>query len=68
MTTSIQRSDFTFMPSGHGHYKVTYQSPVTRKTWTITTSNMRLIDSIVNSDYEPKKTDLNRLKWDCKNK
>ena len=67
MTTLSQRSDFTFMPSGFGHYKVTYESPVTRKRWTVTTSNMYLIDAIYHND-EPKKTDLNRLKWECKNK
>jgi hypothetical protein len=55
------------MPSGYGHYKVTYESPVTRKRWTVTTSNMYLVDAIYHND-EPKKKDLNRLKWECKNK
>ena len=29
-------NDFTFTFSGHGHYKVTYTSPKTRKEWTRT--------------------------------
>jgi hypothetical protein len=61
--TSI--SDFTFLPAGYGHYKVTYQSPSTFKTWHKTTSNMPLIDATKNSD-NPKAKDLNNLKSLCK--
>ena len=59
-------TDFTFRPSGHGHYKVTYISPVTGKEWTTTTDNMPLIDDAKNAD-NPKRKDLNTLKWICKN-
>lgn len=31
MKNSILLSDFTFMFSGHGHYKVTFTSPYTGK-------------------------------------
>ena len=62
----ISITDFSFMPSGHGHYKVTYTSPVTFKSWSITTSEMRLIDATKGADY-PKRKDLERLKWICKN-
>jgi hypothetical protein len=66
MKNSIKLSDFRFQFSGHGHYKVTYTSPVTGKNWTTTTSNMPLIDATKNAD-EPKKVDLNMLKYVCKN-
>ena len=61
----ISISDFTFIPSGYGHYKVTYTSPVTGKAWTATTSDMPLIDATKNSD-EPKVRDLVKLKKVCK--
>lgn len=66
MKTKISISDFSFSPSGYGHYKVTYTSPVTGKTWSTVTNNMPLIDSTKNSD-EPKKCDLESLKFACKN-
>ena len=59
MKTEI--TDFTFVPAGYGHYKVTYTSPATGKRWTKTTSNMPLIDATKNAD-EPKRKDLNELK------
>ena len=59
MKTKI--SDFSFVPSDYGHYKVTYTSPTTGKQWTKTTSNMPLIDATKNAD-EPKQRDLNELK------
>ena len=65
MKTKLNLSDFTFVFSGYGHYKVTYQSPVTGKRWTITTSNMPLIDATKNAD-EPKQKDLQDLKRLCK--
>ena len=54
-------SDFSFMPSGYGHYKVTYTSPFTGKSWTAKTNDMPLIDATKNTD-EPKRCDLERLK------
>ena len=65
MKNSIKLSDFTFLQSGYGHYKVTYTSPITFKEWTAVTSNMPLIDETKNAD-EPKKVNLNRLKSLCK--
>ena len=58
--------DFSFIPSGYGHYKVTYTSPVTGKQWTATTNDMPLIDATKNAD-EPKRRDLETLKRVCKN-
>lgn len=53
------------MPSGFGHYKVTYTSLITGKKWTKITSDMPLIDATKNAD-EPKIKDLNTLKNVCK--
>lgn len=61
----ITKHDFRFIPSGHGHYKVTYTSPVTGRQWTAVTSDMPLIDDTKNCD-EPKVRDLNYLKKVCK--
>jgi hypothetical protein len=61
MKTQIKLSDFGFMPSGYGHYKVTYTSPVTGKKWTKTISNMPLIDLTKNAET-PKIKDLTELK------
>ena len=61
MKIKISISDFRFMPAGHGHYKVTYTSPVTGKRWTKTTSDMPLIDLTKNAET-PKRIDLERLK------
>lgn len=66
MKTSIKLSDFSFLFSGHGYYKVTYTSPITRKSWVHKTSDMPLIDATKNSD-SPKVNDLNELKRMCKN-
>jgi hypothetical protein len=60
------KSDFSFSPSGHGHYRVTYTSPVTGKSWTAVTSNMPLIDATRWED-EPKRCDLEALKYLVKN-
>jgi hypothetical protein len=62
---TIELSDFSFLPSGYGHYKVTYRSPVTGKKWTNITSNMPLIDATKNAE-SPLKKDLNILKNICK--
>lgn len=61
MTRRISLYDFTFEFAGHGHYKVTYTSPVTGKEWSRTTSDMQLIDATKNAD-EPKRKDLEELK------
>ena len=57
--------DFTFRTSGYGHYKVTYSSPTTGKSWSRTIDDMPLIDATKNAD-EPKRKDLNILKRKCK--
>ncbi len=62
-----QRSDFDFIPAGYGHYIVTYTSPVTQKQFTTVTNNMPLIDATKNAD-DPKRKDLNDLKYFCKKK
>ena len=58
-------SDFTFLPLGHGHYKVIYTSPITGKKWTTTINDMTLIDATKNAD-NPMRKDLNFLKSICK--
>jgi hypothetical protein len=63
---SISLSDFSFMPSGYGHYQVTFRSRKTNKSWTTVTNNMPLIDATKNAD-EPKIKDLISLKEMCKN-
>lgn len=62
----IQLSDFNFLSSGYGHYKVTYTSPATGKQWSTTVSDMTIIDATKNAD-EPKRKDLEALRWLCKN-
>jgi hypothetical protein len=62
MTQKISISDFSFLPSGYGHYKVTYTSPTTGKQWAKVTNNMPLIDATKNAD-EPKRKDLEELKY-----
>ena len=62
MTQKISISDFSFLPSGYGHYKVTYTSPTTGKQWVKVTNNMPLIDATKNAD-EPKRKDLEELKY-----
>ena len=66
-TTKISISDFSFSFSGYGHYRVTYTSPITGKSWSTVTSNMPLIDLTKNAD-EPKRCDLESLKYLVKNK
>jgi hypothetical protein len=65
MKTTI--SNFTFNFTGHGHYKVTYTSPVTYKQWSVIVNEMSIIDETKNAE-SPKLKDLNRLKRICKNK
>ena len=66
MKTRISIYDFDFRFSGHGHYKVTYTSPVTGKQWSTTVSDMTIIDATKNAD-KPEPKDLEALKWMCKN-
>lgn len=61
MKKAISISDFSFMFSGYGHYRVTYCSPVTGKTWSRVTSDMPLIDATKNAE-QPKIKDLQTLK------
>lgn len=65
MKNTIQLSDFTFIPRGHGHFKVTYRSPVTGIRWWNITNDMPLIDATKGED-DPKKKDLEELKRLCK--
>jgi len=62
-STSI--TDFKFEQSGYGHFKVTYTSPVTGKSWSTVTNDMPLIDATKNEE-EPTKAKLNELKAICK--
>lgn len=66
MKSKTEIWDFEFKSVGFGHYDVTYTSPTTGKQWTKTISDMRIIDATKNED-EPKRKDLNHLKWLCKN-
>ena len=61
----ISIHDFRFEFAGYGHYKVTYTSPATGKSWCTTTNDMPLIDATKNADT-PKIKDLNALKRLCK--
>lgn len=65
MTKKIERTDFRFLLTGYGHYKVTYTSPVTGKQWAVTINDMTLIDATRNTE-EPLKKDLEILKRKCK--
>jgi hypothetical protein len=65
MKHQISLSDFNFEFAGHGHYKVTYTSNITGKSWSRTSSDMPLIDATKNSDA-PKIKDLHILKRFCK--
>jgi hypothetical protein len=64
-TISIWNFDFHF--TGNGHYKVVYTSLKTGKQWSVTTSDMNLIDATKNAE-NPLTKDLNRLKELCKYK
>lgn len=63
----ISISDFEFRAEGYGHYRVTYTSPTTGKQWSTVIDDMTIIDDTKNSE-NPKKKDLESLKWLCKNK
>ena len=59
-------NDFKFQYVSYGHYRVTYTSRKTGKQWSTVTSNMPLIDAC-KSVEQPKRIDLNILKYTCKN-
>lgn len=61
----ISKTDFTFIPSGYGHYKVTYESPVTHKKWTAIINDMEAVDN-VHYEESPKIKDMEDLKWKVK--
>lgn len=58
--------DFCFYYISAGCYEVTYTSPATGRMWRARVLHMPLIDSTKNSE-EPKRKDLEALKWYCKN-
>ena len=60
------KSNFQFLHSGNGHYKVIYTSPTTGKSWSKILNNMSLIDATKNEN-KPKRQDLEILKFICKN-
>ena len=64
MKTRISKSDFTFLPAGHGQYNVTYTSPKTGIKWTTLITDMELIDATKNSE-NPKIEDIEKLKIFC---
>jgi hypothetical protein len=64
-TQRTTKADFQFFFSGHGHYKVIYESPTTGKKWAKVTNDMPLIDATKNEDA-PKRKDLEMLKFICK--
>lgn len=61
----ISLNDFSFRCVGYGRYKVVYTSPVTKKSWSKTTTDMPLIDRTLHSE-EVKQKDLLILKRLCK--
>ena len=60
------KQNFIFMYVGHGHYKVTYISPNTGRSWTKLIDDMTIIDAVRFTD-EPKQKDLQILKRLIKN-
>lgn len=66
MKQTISKNDFIFHKTRMGHYRIVYASPVTGKTWTNTLTDMTIIDKTKNVD-NPKRKDLEMLKWLIKN-
>lgn len=64
--SKISIHDFGFKFLSAGHYKVRYTSPVTGRSWAAHVFHMPLIDATLNAE-EPKRKDLESLKWYCKN-
>ena len=67
MKTKIKLSDFSFRPAGYGCYLVSYCSPATGRVWQARVTDMTLIDRTKNAE-DPRRCDLEMLKWFCKNK
>ena len=57
----ISTSDFSFLFSGYGLYKVSYTSQTTGKSYTKVISNMYLVD-MVKGNWDAKLVHLNELK------
>jgi hypothetical protein len=53
-------SAFTFKQVGHGHYKVTYTTPIRGDYWIATINDMTLIDATKNVEYA-RGSDIKRL-------
>lgn len=45
MGAKIEKTDFRFEFAGYGHYKVTYTSPATGKSWSKMVDDMTIIDA-----------------------
>jgi predicted alternative tryptophan synthase beta-subunit len=67
MTQKITKSDFIFQFAGYGHYRVSYQSPITGKKWINVIDDMTIIDKTKNEET-PKIKDLETLKKIVKKK
>lgn len=57
----IEKTDFRFEFKGSGHYRVSYTYPLTWKTISAITTDMRLIDATKNEE-RPLKKNLLELK------
>jgi hypothetical protein len=60
----IDKSDFEIKPQSYGRYMVTYTSPKTKKSWSVSLTNVELIEIIRTN---PSARLLNYIKWLCKN-
>lgn len=67
MIMEIEKSDFSMLPCGMGHYRASYRSPVTGKIWRCTISDMGIVDKFKHSERLTKKW-LMWLKRYIKNK
>lgn len=65
-TAKLSKSNFQFMPSGFGYYKVTYTSPSGRIRYMASLSVVSLRD-VLDVD-KPKLVDLDALRWYIKNR
>jgi hypothetical protein len=63
-TMKTTRTDFRVISAGHGHWEVTYQSPVTFKRWVNITTDSQLIDAFKSEEITRK--ELEQLKRICK--
>lgn len=64
MKTKLKLTDFTFVPSGYGHFNVYFTCPDTGGYYRGYTNDMPLIDKTKNAD-RPKIKDLERLRYIC---